>query len=904
MSITIHQAIYGDNQGAYSLLDSSLDNETANSICNVTDLLDRPSSGHLTEAIFRGFALKGYYLFIKTFPDTDPAVRSGRVLSHVLLIKIEDIVICDDLGPIFDNFIHTADKEYKVGIINYISNPDDRPAKITSGTRASRVVNELIDCDHIAWIGEKDYIATLKALWFGFPSTLRHKLNIGAAFDPKKLSKELINFVYVFEGNESKWKKSQCSLICENHNGSIDSLAAYYLAGDTANTKELLATLQAFSICVTSLEDIDALIILSNTYLSLPNTEFSSLISLCDLISTYSPAPKKAVNEKIYVLNCLAERIQGASPRELIALKNPNWSGFGDVSLLLGEAFSNRLEHIVKNSGFHNAISEIVVSALSLDTPGEWWVDTVISTLGTAFESWTSVYAQAVWQWILADNRILTKLESYIPESTDVERDLTQAWRAPCLELAIQLQELATKRSWYNLYALSILSYHPAHECIELQLKLDIDEDHLAALETIVSKIDDVEFLSIALGSTDYRLIKLAAHKVCKHPSLLEQFDDSNVNWLGICTESISLGIDVLQHISSPETLTYKLFDQVIDGVTLNENVFSLLSKSKFNDLSTYPQRALIWRHFDADSKNSFLIPTAIGCIKLVDKKVTTLTSLESEITNIINDNSFMKQVVPNVLISLSMKIDLFKRFRKIGEDNCCFLIEQCKFSITDSKSLGMHILDRKWRKAAQLCKDLNKSQGRSDLQVAAKLCAPLLKSSLFDRLFGISNFNNNTLLNLREHHFEVALSFPGEKRAYVKEVVDNLLKTLYREEVFYDNHFKSQIAQPNADVILQNVYRNNSKLLVVFICSEYDQKQWCGLEWRAIREVIKHKNDQQIMPIRFDDQEIEGLFSIDGYIDANDHNEEEVARLILERLAVLINTPTKEAVLYKGDND
>jgi hypothetical protein len=55
----------------------------------------------------------------------------------------------------------------------------------------------------------------------------------------------------------------------------------------------------------------------------------------------------------------------------------------------------------------------------------------------------------------------------------------------------------------------------------------------------------------------------------------------------------------------------------------------------------------------------------------------------------------------------------------------------------------------------------------------------------------------------------------------------------------------------------------------VVFLCAEYAQKEWCGLEWRAIRDIIKTKRDDQVMFVRFDDCPVDGFLSIDGYVDA-----------------------------------
>jgi hypothetical protein len=71
----------------------------------------------------------------------------------------------------------------------------------------------------------------------------------------------------------------------------------------------------------------------------------------------------------------------------------------------------------------------------------------------------------------------------------------------------------------------------------------------------------------------------------------------------------------------------------------------------------------------------------------------------------------------------------------------------------------------------------------------------------------------------------------------------------------------------------------------VVFLSEEYDKKEWCGLEWRAIREIIKNKSDHAIMVMRFDETPIPGSMSIDGYVDLSKRKPTEVARLIVERV-------------------
>ncbi|MGO9112879.1 MAG: toll/interleukin-1 receptor domain-containing protein [Thermoguttaceae bacterium] len=132
---------------------------------------------------------------------------------------------------------------------------------------------------------------------------------------------------------------------------------------------------------------------------------------------------------------------------------------------------------------------------------------------------------------------------------------------------------------------------------------------------------------------------------------------------------------------------------------------------------------------------------------------------------------------------------------------------------------------------------------------------------------------------------FRVALSFPGEHRAFVVQVADVLADRLERRRVFYDKYYEAELARPNLDTYLQQIYHDDSDLIAVFLCAEYEKKDWCGLEWRAIRDLIKKRASAAIMPFRFDATTIPGLFSIDGYVEIGKRSPGEVASLILERL-------------------
>ena len=141
---------------------------------------------------------------------------------------------------------------------------------------------------------------------------------------------------------------------------------------------------------------------------------------------------------------------------------------------------------------------------------------------------------------------------------------------------------------------------------------------------------------------------------------------------------------------------------------------------------------------------------------------------------------------------------------------------------------------------------------------------------------------------------FAVALSFPGEKRDDVRKVDQALSKLLKPEEkIFFDERFEHEIAGFDADTVLQKIYHDQSELIVVFLCKEYEQKEWCcNVEWRAIRDLIKKRRGPSVLPLRFDTAEIPGVYSIDIIPDISNRSPEETAQLILDRLQFLRGIP------------
>ncbi len=142
--------------------------------------------------------------------------------------------------------------------------------------------------------------------------------------------------------------------------------------------------------------------------------------------------------------------------------------------------------------------------------------------------------------------------------------------------------------------------------------------------------------------------------------------------------------------------------------------------------------------------------------------------------------------------------------------------------------------------------------------------------------------------VDVTKHKFDVSLSFPGEIRRDVEDIVAELESEIGPDAYFYDNNYKAQLARPNLDTLLQDIYKNRSKLIVVFLCQKYQEKEWCGIEFRAIKEIIMERMNEKIMFIKMDDGRVDGVFKTDGYINGKTHNPKQIVKFIKERIDLM----------------
>ena len=134
---------------------------------------------------------------------------------------------------------------------------------------------------------------------------------------------------------------------------------------------------------------------------------------------------------------------------------------------------------------------------------------------------------------------------------------------------------------------------------------------------------------------------------------------------------------------------------------------------------------------------------------------------------------------------------------------------------------------------------------------------------------------------------FRIAFSFAGEKRDFVEKVAGILAQRFGESVILYDKFHEAEFARARLGRYLPKLYHEESELAVVVICKDYPQKEWCGLEWDAIFDLLKKRHENEVMFSHFDRATVDGLYSEAGFIELDHKTPEQFATLILERLAL-----------------
>lgn len=136
----------------------------------------------------------------------------------------------------------------------------------------------------------------------------------------------------------------------------------------------------------------------------------------------------------------------------------------------------------------------------------------------------------------------------------------------------------------------------------------------------------------------------------------------------------------------------------------------------------------------------------------------------------------------------------------------------------------------------------------------------------------------------MKDFEYDVAFSFAGEQRQYVKDVYGYL--TAKGIKVFYDQDevIDTETWGQNLVDYFNDIFTHKARFCVVFISQEYANKVWTNYE----RQVIQARglvDNGYILPARFDGTKLAGGIDTTKYVNLSHLSPEEFAGVILRKI-------------------
>ena len=144
------------------------------------------------------------------------------------------------------------------------------------------------------------------------------------------------------------------------------------------------------------------------------------------------------------------------------------------------------------------------------------------------------------------------------------------------------------------------------------------------------------------------------------------------------------------------------------------------------------------------------------------------------------------------------------------------------------------------------------------------------------------------------EYEFDVALSFAGEDRALVEDVIERLRSSEIR--IFYDQDQSIESWGEDLVEYLTNVYQNRARYALIFISQPYSEKMWTNLERRSVLARAVRQRSAYILPVRLDDTPLPGLLPTLAHLDIRSLGVDGLVEAILNKIGPSAVSPTFSA--------
>lgn len=697
VQITFHQARFGqDEQRGFGLLDTTHpDKALIRSLSFAANLAETPPDHLRWGPALRGVAQGDSYMVLRTFADTSPGMRPGRVFSHALLADAKQVALLSDLRPVLNHLPHSLDKHTVLTRVElHVSNAATATADLSP--RLGKLLQALVthgDVQPIVWADEADFTDAVCLVWRALWPDLRQQFRFGIGFSEREVKQAGPQLLTVPSSLLNPWKGYPIIRSIDTHT-ALSEVEHYLLDNHhiSSNLASLLAEVDAQPVTLRDLESIQTV---TTTFPRLAQATLPELLALSSVVASLQPSPKLAEPLKQQIVTAITSTITQSDLEGLLQVRTFGWhAAFGNAASQLKSIVARRLAELLQ----HNPSLELatLLARQAADNTPIWWKESVETGMQRVFASWRPELASLVYS-VWSNAHVASRLSKFLSRDASIEDDLVATLPRELGKASAQAGvRLAKDKGWFTLHVACALRYLPLATALDQQLSQDASDANWAALRYAQKAASPANFVKAAVELADARLFELAGELSVAQPALFDLILVETTNWQLFWEASLAHGASD----AGIKARTWTLLDHLLTGGVVESKLLHSLSDTAAANLLDYPQRAAVWPRLPAESKRGFLWATALAAAE--QKAGVGDADLAPPLLTTLCSSDFANDYLQRHLSDLSTASLYWTRFT-VAESVVMGYLQRFngELSPIQAQHLGKHIFAQHWSTAA-----------------------------------------------------------------------------------------------------------------------------------------------------------------------------------------------------------
>ena len=712
MGIIIHQAICGEHNKAWELINTTLEDiSLAKKIAFQVDLQDSPPSGLQWLPAIRGFSFGNHFLLVKTYPDNSPDVRNGRVFSHCLIMDKSDLSVISDVSHLLNFFSPEINKAIQLEQITLIEAEqkliilDDNFQK-----RFNKVIQSFLKfslgVETIIWVGQKYFEIAVCKIWQMLSPQQREKFYFGINFNPAEVVKNKLVFATIPESLESKFTTKGFTIIRKEDSVELTDFADQYLAREENAIRRIESFISAIEAVKPNQKDISVIAKGVTTFENIDEeSDIKLLNTLSNIISKYSPNANQGILIKSKLVKRISFLVEKAEDSEIFLLRNFHTDAFKGSQKLISTAIDKWCNNFLLDEKQNQKVNYVSFIRNILEAKQNNWLVKLINYKLTDFLSKVNeTSSKVIWKWVSNDITILQKISYKIENTKHAETCLYETLPILNEDILLEIKLFAIKRKWFRLYASILKVQYPFEIAINEQLKVDTEIEHYEGINIIMRDVRPHEIIAVTINNGDKRCINLSG-KLCKvDKKILSDLEIENTNWQEVWLASINEGNNIYDGIKKPLQTINGIFDLLISGQSVSEGLLEKIGETDFANVLDYPSRGEIWDRLPAKAKVNFLEKTSSALLNELSKNSTYQVPTDKELSEYIVSDGISVFLYYN-RSNIKSVLPIFNTYAQIPQQMIKDYVYNYsgKIDVVDSVQLGKLVTSRNFSKVAQV---------------------------------------------------------------------------------------------------------------------------------------------------------------------------------------------------------